>query len=178
MAAIEQIFEYSYPANGSPTQVVIADIPQTYEHLEIIMYGKRAPGSYQSGEIKLLLNGSSTNGHYYTELFQAGSTAPQGTNSNATCMAGHNSNDSFNVQDGGSGGVWMIYSYSDSTHAKTCFFQGNRGGTPNNQYDAFLTGTNFRPYTPITSITFTASTQTNYGGSKIWINGWNEFANA
>ena len=93
-------------------------------------------------------------------------------------MAGTNAGESFGVQDKGAGGSWMIYAYSDTTHAKTCFFNGYKGGTPNNYQYAFVTTTTFRPYTAISSITFTASTQTNYGGSKIWINGWNDYDNA
>ena len=148
MAAIEQIYQYTYPSSNNNVAVLIDNIPQTYRHLEIIWSAKAISSGTVAASIRLN-NDSSAYGYW-------------GSASRAN-----------------NGGIYaigqlkmLIYDYANTTR-----YTQVAGITNNDQYSSKFMNT-WNNNNAVTSIQFTAFSNQTYGEGKIFINGWNDFANA
>ena len=170
MAAIEQILQYTYPSNNNNNAVLIDNIPQTYRHLEIIWSGKTVGTGAVEANVRLNNDsgayaylGCATNnnsGSIYAQG-QYGLTYIQGKDG-ATAKF-----DNF----GGATKI-MIYDYANTTR-----YTQLSGISSYNEAIAKFAGL-WNNNSAVTSIQFTAPSNTMHGEGKIFINGWNDFANA
>ena len=170
MAAIEQIYQYTYPSSNNNVAVLIDNIPQTYRHLEIIWSAKAISSGTVAASIRLNNDSSAygywgsasraNNGGIYA-IGQYGLSRIQGMD--GTTMSTTNNGGALKM---------LIYDYANTTR-----YTQVGGITNNDQYCSKFMNT-WNSNSAVTSIQFTAFSNQTYGEGKIFINGWNDFANA
>ena len=172
MAAVEQIYEYTYPAGNNTTQVLIENIPQTYRHLEVVVIGTNST----SGTSNMNVRPNSNSSSIYTFTSQFGNYGY-----GQTIVQ----NQTFVGAVGSSPGATFIYT-NTGFQSKIMFldYSGTSGWWKNSYAETGYNdlyaknATTIKSGTVITSILFTAPTTAMRGGAKIWLNGWNDIDNA
>tara|TARA_R110000787_G_scaffold76123_1_gene168141 strand:+ start:691 stop:1203 length:513 start_codon:yes stop_codon:yes gene_type:complete len=170
MAAIEQIYQYTYPSSNNNVAVLIDNIPQTYRHLEIIWSAKAISSAVVAASIRLN-NDSSTYG-YMGSAARGGNGGIYATGRYGLTKIQGMDSTTMSADNNGGALKMLIYDYANTTRYTQV------GGITNKDGYCSKFMNTWNNNNAVTSIQFTAFSNQTYGEGKIFINGWNDFANA